>query len=270
MVSASAAASEGTPTGGAPGPSEGTRTAAAQGGQHAREQALAERLQVAFRNPALLRTALTHPSYANEHPDTVEDTNERLEFLGDAVLGLIVAEALYTRYPALEEGRLTEWRAQIVCGPTLARAAVRYEIGEALLLGRGEEATGGRTREGNLERAFEATVGAILLDQGLEAAREFAERALAIEFRALEGDDPAALNPKGALQQLVQGVYGRPHYATTLEEGPEHARRFTIEVRLDGEVVGTGSGASKQQAEKAAAWAALEIVRARLAAREGQ
>jgi ribonuclease-3 len=241
-------------------------------GEHpdASQQALEARLDVHFRAPALLQTALTHPSYANEHPATVDDTNERLEFLGDAVLGLIVAEALYTRYPALEEGRLTEWRAQIVCGPTLARAAERFGLGEALLLGRGEEATGGRAREGNLERVFEATVGAILLDQGLEAAREFAERALAVEFRALEGDDPAALNPKGALQQLAQGVFGRPHYVTTLEEGPEHARRFTIEVRIDGDVVGTGSGPSKQQAEKAAAWAALEIVRARLAARGEQ
>lgn len=243
--------------------------------QNAREQALEARLEVHFRTPSLLRTALTHPSYANEHPvapdgTPVDENNERLEFLGDAVLGLIVAEALYTRYPELEEGRLTEWRAQIVCGPTLARASERYGIGEALLLGRGEEATGGRTREGNLERVFEATVGAILLDQGLEAAREFAERALAVEFRALEGDDPATLNPKGALQQLAQGVLGRPHYVTTLEEGPEHSRRFTVEVRIEGVMVGTGSGPSKQQAEKAAAWAALEVLRARLAAREEQ
>lgn len=252
MVSASAAASGGAP--------------AADAGQ----QALEARLGLRFRDPALLRTALTHPSYANEHPATVEETNERLEFLGDAVLGLIVAEALYARYPALEEGRLTEWRAQLVCGPTLARVAERFGIGAALLLGRGEEATGGRQREGNLERALEATVGAVMLDQGLEAARAFAERALEPEFHALAGDDPAALNPKGALQQLVQGVLGRPHYVTTLEEGPEHARRFTIEVRIDGEVVGTGSGPSKQQAEKAAARAALAVVRARLAARTEQ
>lgn len=263
MVSASAAASSGAPAGDLPA------------GFDAARRALEGRLGVQFRTPALLRTALTHPSYANEHPGTADqpggnETNERLEFLGDAALGLVVAEALYTRYPDLEEGRLTEWRAQIVCGPTLARAAVRYGLGEALLLGRGEESTGGRSREGNLERVFEATVGAILLDQGLEAAREFAERALAVEFRALEGDDPAALNPKGALQQLAQGVLGRPQYVTTLEEGPEHQRQFTIEVRIDGEVVGTGSGPSKQQAEKAAAWAALEIVRARLAARGEQ
>jgi ribonuclease-3 len=220
-------------------------------------------LGVVFRDPDLLRTALTHPSYSNEHPAESPRTNERLEFLGDAVLGLIVAETLYAGFPDLEEGRLTEWRAQIVCGPTLAKVAQRYRLGESLLLGRGEEATGGRTREGNLERVFEAVVGAVMLDGGLETAREFARRALAPEFQALE-DDPATLNPKGALQQLVQGAYGRPHYVTASEEGPEHARRFTIEVRIDGEVVGTGSGPSKQQAEKEAARQAIEVMRQRL------
>ena len=224
-------------------------------------------LGVPFREIALLRTALTHPSYANEHPDDGAGTNERLEFLGDAVLGLVVAEALYADFPMLEEGRLTEWRAQLVCGPTLARVARRYGLGEALLLGRGEEATGGRTREGNLERVFEAVVGAVMVDQGLDMARQFAWRALASEFQALE-DDPATLNPKGALQQLVQGLLGRPHYITTLEDGPEHARQFTIEVRVDGEVVGIGSGPSKQQAEKEAARRAIEVIRDRLAARD--
>lgn len=224
-------------------------------------------LGVPFLDRALLRTALTHPSHANEHPDDGAGTNERLEFLGDAVLGLVVAEALYAEFPALEEGRLTEWRAQLVCGPTLAKVAGRYGLGQALLLGRGEEATGGRTREGNLERAFEAVVGAVMVDQGLEVARQFARRALASEFQALE-DDPATLNPKGALQQLVQGLLGRPHYSTMLEEGPDHARQFTIEVRVDGEVVGTGSGPSKQLAEKEAARRAIEVIRDRLAARE--
>jgi ribonuclease-3 len=224
---------------------------------------------VTFAEPRLLRTALTHPSYANEHPNETNETNERLEFLGDAVLGLIVAETLYERYPEVEEGRLTEWRAQLVCGPTLARVAQHLGLGEALLLGRGEESTGGRTREGNLERAFEAVIGAVMLDQGLDVARACAARALAGEFAALEADS-ASLNPKGALQQLVQGAFGRPHYFTTHEEGPEHARRFTIEVRIDGEVVGTGTGTSKQQAEKEAARAAIDVMRARLPARTTQ
>jgi ribonuclease-3 len=223
---------------------------------------------VQFNTPGLLRTALTHPSYANEHPDDVDETNERLEFLGDAALGLIVAEELYAGFPDIEEGRLTEWRAQLVCGPTLSRVSTRFGLGEMLLLGRGEEGTGGRTREGNLERVFEAVVGAVMLDQGLEAAREFAQRALAEEFDALDSD-PGTLNPKGTLQQLVQGMLGRPQYVTTLEEGPEHARTFTIEVRIDGEVVGTGTGPSKQQAEKEAARHALVVIRERLAGRTG-
>lgn len=224
---------------------------------------LEARIGVRFLDARHLRTALTHPSYANEHPAEVSETNERLEFLGDAALGLIVAEALYADYPELEEGRLTEWRAQLVCGPTLSRVATRLGLGDALLLGRGEESTGGRLREGNLERVFEALVGAVLLDQGLEGARAFAQWALAEEFAALDSD-PALLNPKGALQQLLQGVFGRPQYVTTLEEGPEHARRFTIEVRVDGETVGSGAGPSKQLAEKEAARRALVVLRARL------
>lgn len=233
-------------------------------GRQNHEQIAQDRLGVSFRDPGLLRVALTHPSYSNEHPDDAPETNERLEFLGDAVLGLIVAEALYSDFPEIEEGRLTEWRAQLVCGPTLSRVATRLGLGDVLLLGRGEEATGGRTREGNLERVFEAVVGAVMLDQGLEPAREFAHRALAEEIEALDVD-PGILNPKGALQQLVQGTLGRPQYVTTAEEGPEHARSFTIEVRLDNETVGTGRGSSKQQAEKEAARQALTLIRERLA-----
>jgi ribonuclease-3 len=226
---------------------------------------LETRLGIRFLNPQLLRTALTHPSYANEHPGESPETNERLEFLGDAVLGLIVAETLYARYPEVEEGRLTEWRAQLVCGPTLSRVADGLRLGDELMLGRGEEATGGRKREGNLERAFEAVVGAVMLDQGLEAARAFSLGALATELAGLD-EDSSTLNPKGALQQLVQGRFGRPHYVTTQETGPEHARTFTIEVRVDGQVVGTGSGTSKQTAEKEAAREAITALRARLVA----
>ena len=223
---------------------------------------LETRLGIRFLDPQLLRTALTHPSYANEHPGESPETNERLEFLGDAVLGLIVAETLYARYPDVEEGRLTEWRAQLVCGPTLSKVADGLRLGDELMLGRGEETTGGRKREGNLERAFEAVVGAVMLDQGLEAARTFSLGALATELAGLD-DDSSTLNPKGALQQLVQGRFGRPHYVTTHEEGPEHARTFTIEVRLGGDTVGTGTGTSKQTAEKEAAREAIAAIRAR-------
>ena len=216
-----------------------------------------------FRDPALLTTALTHSSFANEHPEDPLPPNERLEFLGDAVLGMIVAEALYTRFPAIQEGRLTEWRAQLVCGPTLARvAADQLALGAWLRLGRGEEATGGRDREGNLERAFEAVVGAVYLDRDLDTTREFVDRMLQDDFEALEGGGDQ-LNPKGALQQLTQGVSGRPDYVLLAAEGPEHDRRFHVQVRVDGEVVGEGAGTSKQQAEKEAAREALATLRRR-------
>jgi ribonuclease-3 len=227
----------------------------------------AERVRVAeagmgveFLDPALLQVALTHPSYANEHPEASPETNERLEFLGDAVLGLVVAEALYARYPQEPEGRLTERRAQLVMGPTLARVSGALGLGEALFLGRGEEGTGGRARDRNLERVYEAVVGALLLDQGLEAARAFIQRTLGAEVEAL--DNPSsALNPKGDLQQLTQGLRTRPENVTVAEAGPEHDRTFTVEVRMGDRTLGSGSGASRQLAEKAAAARALETLR---------
>lgn len=215
-----------------------------------------ERAGVRFRDTDLLRRALTHPSYANEHPEEDAGTNERLEFLGDAVLGLIVAADLYERFPDAGEGRLTEWRAQLVMGPTLARAAGTLGLGAALRLGRGEDATGGREREGNLARVYEAVLGALLLDRGLDAARDFVRRTLAAEIDAVAAED-AAPNPKGELQQLLQEQSARPEYVTVASEGPEHDRRFTVEVRVDGRVAGTGMGISKQEAEKAAAAEAL-------------
>ncbi len=223
---------------------------------------------VTFLDPALLQVALTHPSYANEHTEDAPETNERLEFLGDAVLGLVVAEALYARYPLDAEGRLTERRAQLVMGPTLARVSGTLGLGEALLLGRGEEATGGRTRDRNLERVYEAVVGALLLDQGLEVARSFIHRTLGAEVEALDEGAPV-LNPKGDLQQITQGMRSRPEYVTVGEAGPEHDRTFTVEVHMNGEVLGSGSGASRQLAEKEAALHALETLRARIAAAAG-
>lgn len=227
--------------------------------------ALEARTGTRFRDVHYLRTALTHSSYANEHPEDLTETNERLEFLGDAVLGTIVAEALYERFPGLPEGRLTEWRAQLVCGPTLARvAASEIDLGRWLRLGRGEETTGGRERETNLERGYEALVGAIYLDQGLEAARGFVRATLGADLDAIdEGLDP--LDPKGTLQRLVQPWNERPEYRTVREDGPEHERRFTVEVRVRGERIGEGSGTSKQQAEKEAARVALEVLDTRAA-----
>ena len=226
--------------------------------------ALQEQLGLRFDDEALLRLALTHPSYSNEH-DEASGSNERLEFLGDAVLGLVTAERLYADFPEVEEGQLTQWRAHLVQGPTIARVAARLGLGESLLLGRGEDATGGREREGNLAHVYEALVGAIRLDAGpdggMEGARRFVERSLAPEIAGLQ-TDPAELNPKGALQQLAEGRYGRPQYVTIAERGPDHAREFTVEVRLEGEAFGAGCGASKQQAEKEAAREAVRRLRA--------
>ena len=202
--------------------------------------------------------AMAHRSWCAETPN--ESSNERLEFLGDAVLGLVVAEALYARYPGEPEGRLTERRAQLVMGPTLARVSGALGLGEALFLGRGEESTGGRSRDRNLERVYEAVVGALLLDQGLEEARAFIQRTLGAEVEALDATSEA-LNPKGDLQQITQGLRTRPEYVTVTEAGPEHDRTFTVEVRMGDRVLGSGSGASRQLAEKAAAARALETLR---------
>ena len=222
-------------------------------------------LQIRFADEALLRLALTHPSYTNEHEGS-DGSFERLEFLGDAVLGMVIAERLYEHFPGIEEGRLTLWRAHIVQGATLAKAAERLDLGRWLLLGRGEEATGGRERPGNLADAYEALIGALKLDRGpdggLEGARRFIERTLGPELEALE-TDPAELNTKGALQQYCEGRYGRPQYLTIEERGPEHAREFLVEVRVDGDVLGEGSGSTKQQAEKDAAREALRRLRER-------
>ena len=149
---------------------------------------LQEELHVQFDDESLLRLAFTHSSYANEHPDA-PGSNERLEFLGDAVLGLVVAERLYADFPDIEEGQLTQWRAHLVQGPTLARVAGRLGLGQWLLLGRGEDSSGGREREGNLAHVYEALLGAIRLDPGpdggMEGARRFIESSLEPEFLGL-------------------------------------------------------------------------------------
>ncbi len=228
---------------------------------------LEQQLGVEFGDSSLLQTALTHPSFANEHPDDAVGDNERLEFLGDAVLGMIVARTLYQRFPEVQEGRLTEWRSHLVCGPTLAKVAGGIGLGDWLRLGRGEELTGGREREGNLERAYEAVVGAIYLDAGLPASRTFVRGTLADELETLE-TSPDALNPKGALQELVQQLGSveddRPDYVLLEESGPDHQRHYDVAVEIDGEVLGRGAGASKQQAEKEGAAQALAALRARL------
>ncbi len=219
--------------------------------------ALEERLGVKFNDAALLTQALVHSSYVNENPHEAPESNERLEFLGDAVLGLVVADDLYAAYPEQHEGELTELRTLLVRRDTLAKAGRRLRLGDALYLGRGEEGGGGRSRPTNLAHAYEALVGAIFLDRGLAAARRFVRRSLEQEFKALP-ERQFPLDPKSRLQEVSQSRYQTPpHYRLVEAEGPDHARRFTVEVLIDGNSLGTGQGLSKQEAEKEAAREAL-------------
>ena len=224
----------------------------------AKRSPLEKRLRVTFKNPALLQHALVHSSYVNENPGLVPESNERMEFLGDAVLGLIVADALYAAFPGQDEGMLTELRAHLVRRDTLAKAARRLELGEALRLGRGEDDGGGRKRPTNLSHIYEAIVGAIFLDRGLATARRFVLTSLRSEFEDIDAQR-FPMDPKSRLQEISQSRYqDTPRYQVVDTQGPDHARRFTVDAVVQGETLGTGSGRSKQAAEKRAAEEALE------------
>jgi len=225
------------------------------------ESEVEARLGVKFRRPALLRQAFVHRSYLNEYPEQGLESNERLEFFGDAVLSYVVAERLFRDCPECDEGDLTEWRGYLGRRDSLASFARQLGLGEFFLLGRGEEAAGGRERAQNLASLFEAVVGAVAIDSGLAAARRFIFRALGSELD-LRGR-PTPIDPKSRLQEVVQAQWQRaPIYKTVLEEGPEHRKVFTVEVSVHGRVLGSGVGHSKQEAERAAARHALEDVEA--------
>ncbi|GAB4286249.1 MAG: hypothetical protein Kow0067_09880 [Coriobacteriia bacterium] len=214
---------------------------------------LEERFGVAFADPSLARMALTHPSFAAERPDAAG--YERLEFLGDSVLGFIVADHLYRSHPDEPEGVLTRLKIAAVAGETLAEVADELGIGDLVWLGRGAARGEGRSRRSLLENVFEAIIGAIYLDQGLDVARHVVIDVLGARLLDPSG---APQDPKSALQELTQASDGvLPAYRTTAVEGPPHDRRFTVEVTVDGRVVGLGTGRSKKDAEKAAASAAL-------------
>ena len=218
---------------------------------------LEERLNLKFKHPILLKQALVHTSYLNENPGIDVGSNERLEFLGDAALGVVVAEELYKEYPNVDEGKLTELRAHLVRRDTLARAAARFELGEYLQLGRGEDAAGGRRRPTNMARAYEALVGAIFLDGGITRVRAFIRRSLREELQALRKKGMPH-DPKSHLQEIVQSRWQTtPSYKLMKTEGPDHARRFTVQVLVGRKAFGVGEGRSKQMAEKEAAQHAL-------------
>jgi ribonuclease-3 len=218
-----------------------------------------DNLDYEFQRPDLLELALTHPSYAHEHPEEGGDAyhNQRLEFLGDAVLDFLVAACLYRTYPNFPEGPLTRLRATLVRTTTLAELAQELDLGSALRLGRGEEEGGGRGRPANLCDALEATVGALYIDGGLEAIWPRFESWFEAFTEAIL-NERAYIDPKSRFQEWVQAEVGMtPVYEIVREEGPDHAKMFTAHVRVGEEVAGCGRGASKRLAEQAAARSAL-------------
>ncbi len=202
--------------------------------------------------------ALTHKSWLNENPG-IRTSNERLEFLGDAVLELIVSEELYKKFPDNDEGFLTALRANLVNTKNLASVANKLSLGEKLLLSKGEEASGGRTNESLLADTMEAIIGATYLEEGFEAARDFIRGNILTEVDE-KASEPLK-DPKSSLQELVQSKKLRaPIYRTVKAEGPDHKKHFVIEVIVDGQVAGTGEGSSKSEAEQKSAKAGLEFL----------
>jgi ribonuclease-3 len=219
---------------------------------------LQKSLGISFRQPALLRQALVHSSYINENPDDPYGDNEKLEFLGDAVLGFIIAERLYRECPDSSEGEMTRLRAALVNGRTLAGIARRMGIGEALYMGRGEESSGGRNKKPNLAGALEALIAAVYLDRGITATRKFVLRLFSREIKDVLSKSTIR-DAKSRLQEIIQSrSQEAPLYRIIGEEGPDHNKTFDVEVIIGGVALGRGTGKSKKQAETAAAQAALE------------
>lgn len=221
-------------------------------------QQIARKLQVDITDYALLRQALTHRSYLGESAEAM--SNERLEFLGDSVLGIVVAEYLYTQFSDRSEGDLAKAKAVAVSEPVLAESAKNLGLQEMVLMSSGEEASGGRRRLSILADAFEALVAVIYLDCGLQAARQFILRALESILQDIERKEHIR-DYKTLLQEHTQGIYKKaPAYIVIEERGADHDKTFTIEARLDEALLGSGEGKSKKQAEQAAALQALESI----------
>ena len=222
---------------------------------------LEEKLGYTFHDRQLLENALTHSSYANENKSKGETSNERLEFLGDSVLGMVVADHLYRTHPNMPEGELTRTRAALVCEDSLVEVAAQLELGQYLKLGRGEDAGGGRKRPSIQADAVEAVIAAVYLDGGIGSARKLITNfILTNNEREQEG---AIRDFKTALQELVQRENGRVlSYRLMGESGPDHAKVFSVEVDLDGKPIGAGEGRSKKEAEQNAAKAAMARLRA--------
>ena len=218
---------------------------------------LEQRLGVVFRDNSLLQRALIHRSYLNEHPECPLEDNERLEFLGDAVLDFVTGEYLYHRFPEMREGHLTSLRSVLVRRSTLARFAREWDLGRYLLMGHGEVESGGRNRPATLCAAFEALVGALYLDQGIDSVQRLIDPLIVPEItHTLQ--DRLDKDAKSNLQEVAQArMHHTPRYSTIGESGPDHAKQFTVAVTIGDLVYGQGMGPSKQQAAQAAARVAL-------------
>ena len=219
---------------------------------------LQQSLGVSFKKLSLLKQALVHSSYANENPSLAPASNERLEFLGDAVLDMVVAAKLYRDFPDLSEGEMTKLRAVLVRRDTLSKIAKALRLGDHLYLGKGEEPSGGRDKPANLAGALEAIIGAIFLDRGSTTSEDFILRLLNTELHKVVSRRTGT-DYKSDLQELIQAREQQtPTYHVIEATGPDHDKRFTVEVRVGNTVLGTGSGKSKKAAETEAARSTLE------------
>lgn len=223
-------------------------------------KALEDKLDIPFRDHSLLERALTHSSYLNENPGSVLEDNERLEFLGDAVLDFVVGAYLYNRFPELQEGELTSLRAALVRSRTLADFARQLDIGRYMRLGLGEEENGGRERTPLLCATFEAVVGAVYLDHGLEAVQTLVEPLIGPKLAQIR-ENSLHKDAKSEFQVWAQATYNiTPHYQVIDSSGPDHAKTFTVRVLVGKDVWGSGTGSSKQVAAQAAAAEALKRI----------
>lgn len=219
---------------------------------------LEEKIGYSFRDRSLLENALTHSSYANEHRAAGVPSNERLEFLGDSILGLVVADHLYRTRPDLPEGDLTRIRAALVCEGSLVQVAQALDLGSYLKLGKGEDHGGGRARPSIQADAVESVLAAVYLDGGISAARRLIQHFILDHISRVHD---ASKDHKTALQELVQRKTGQDlSYELVGESGPDHAKTFRMEVLLNGEAIGTGEGRSKKEAEQNAAAAAIQAL----------
>ena len=217
-----------------------------------------------FRNKEFLNTALTHKSYAFEQPSKyMPEWNERLEFFGDSVLGIVISEHLYKKFKNMQEGELSKLKAHVVCTDALLKNALRLQLGNFLLLGRGEERANGRSQVSSLSGALEAVIGAVYLDRNLKAAEKFILEVFKSELHEISRKDRPTKDYKSALQERALKKFAQiPRYELISQEGPEHKKEFVIAVRINGEVSGKGWGLNKKSAEQMAAKESLEKLQA--------